>query len=102
MPKPMKKTSNKSLNATPKLYMQPSPGSGLTVMVFANWARVNSMLCALNAISFANVDPIVALIIILHGQENPCNASNPFALLRFRSRSIEVDHAAASAGQRVG
>ena len=49
-----------------------------------------------------NLYPIVALTIILHGQENPCNASNPFALLRFRSRLSGVDHAVASADQRVG
>jgi hypothetical protein len=36
---------NKSLNATPNLCLKLSPGSGETVIAFADWARVNSMLC---------------------------------------------------------
>ena len=36
--------ANKSLNATPKLCVELLPGLALTVMAFADWARVNSML----------------------------------------------------------
>ena len=39
------KPSNKSLNATPKLWVELSPDSGSTVVAVADWARVNSMLC---------------------------------------------------------
>ena len=37
---------NKSLNATPKLVLNQSTSSVQTVMAFADWARVNSMLGA--------------------------------------------------------
>ena len=35
---------NKSLNATPKLCLELSPGFDQTAGAFADWARVNSML----------------------------------------------------------